>query len=109
MRFLVDAQLPPALAKWLAERSQEAEHVGDHDLQSASDRQIWDFAVNHACVIVTKDEDFARRRAVTDVGPSIVWVRLPNSRRRDLLKWFEQAFPDILDALERGETIIEVI
>lgn len=29
MRFLVDAQLPPALARWLAAQGHEAEHVGD--------------------------------------------------------------------------------
>lgn len=109
MRFLVDAQLPPALAKWLAERGHESEHVGDHALQSASDRQIWDFALDHACVIVTKDEDFAQRRALTAIGPSIVWVRLPSSHRRDLLEWFEKVLPDILIALDRVETIIEVI
>lgn len=109
MRFLVDAQLPPALASWLTERGQQAEHVVDHDLQSASDREIWDFALHNACVIVTKDEDFAQRRALTEVGPAIVWVRLPNSRRRDLLNWFELVFPGILNALDRGETIIEVL
>jgi predicted nuclease of predicted toxin-antitoxin system len=27
MRFLIDAQLPPALARWLAERGHEAVHV----------------------------------------------------------------------------------
>jgi predicted nuclease of predicted toxin-antitoxin system len=80
-----------------------------HDLQSASDRQIWDFALYNACVIVTKDEDFAQRRALTEVGPAIVWVRLPNSRRRDLLNWFEQVLPGILSALDRGETIVEVL
>jgi len=27
MRFLVDAQLPPALARWLAAQGHEAEHA----------------------------------------------------------------------------------
>jgi predicted nuclease of predicted toxin-antitoxin system len=33
MRFLVDAQLPPALARWLAAQGHEAAHVGDLGLQ----------------------------------------------------------------------------
>ncbi|MFZ1575492.1 MAG: DUF5615 family PIN-like protein [Chromatiaceae bacterium] len=41
MRFLVDAQLPPALARWLAQRGHEAEHVLDCGLLDASDRLIW--------------------------------------------------------------------
>jgi len=36
-------------------------------------------------------------------------VRLPNARRRELLTWFDQALPAIIDALERGETLVEVI
>lgn len=107
MRFLIDAQLPAALARWLTERGPDAAHVMDHGLQSATDREIWDFAVAGAAVIVTKDEDFAQRRVLTLTGPAIVWVRLPNSRRRELLVWFEKALPAILAALEQGETLIE--
>lgn len=109
MRFLVDAQLPPALARWLTERGHEAYHVMDRDLQSASDRSIWDYSLQTRSIIVTKDEDFAQRKALTARGPTVVWIRLPNARRRDLLVWFEIALPAIMDALERGETLIEVI
>jgi predicted nuclease of predicted toxin-antitoxin system len=62
-----------------------------------------------SAVIITKDEDFARRKALGMTGPAVVWVRLANVRRRDLLKWFEKALPDILAALERGETLTELI
>ncbi|MBV2183918.1 MAG: DUF5615 family PIN-like protein [Rhizobium sp.] len=109
MLFLVDAQLPPALARWLSESGHDALHVMDCDMQSASDREIWDFAVNRGAVIVTKDEDFAQRKVLTGQGPSIVWVRVPNARRRDLLVWFERAMPEISRALERGDTLIEVV
>lgn len=109
MRFLVDAQLPPALARWLVDQGHDAYHVAVHDLESASDREIWDFAVKRDIVIITKDEDFAQRRALTKDGPTIVWVRLPNSRRSDLLQWFEKALDDIVAALKRDEKIVEVI
>ena len=109
MRFLVDAQLPPALARWLTDQGHVAEHVADHRLEAASDATIWDFAIGVSAVILTKDEDFARRKALGDTGPPIVWIRLPNARRRALVRWFGKALPDILLALERGETLIEVI
>ncbi|WP_246617351.1 DUF5615 family PIN-like protein [Rhizobium populisoli] len=60
-------------------------------------------------VIVSKDEDFAQRRAVTLSGPSIVWIRLPNTRSRDLLRWFDKALPEIVTSLEAGEVIAEVL
>ena len=108
MRFLVDAQLPPALARWLGTQGHEAAHVGDLGLQAASDAAIWDHALATSSVIVTKDEDFAQRKALGEDGPRVVWIRLPNTRRRDLLVWFDAVLPDILAALARGDTLIEV-
>jgi hypothetical protein len=60
MRFLVDAQLPPALARWLAAKGHEAEHVADRRRGAATDSAIWDYALEAAAAIVTKDEDFAQ-------------------------------------------------
>jgi predicted nuclease of predicted toxin-antitoxin system len=109
MRFLVDAQLPPALARWLCANGHEAVHVGDLGMLAASDTAIWAHALATSSVIVTKDEDFARRKVLTDTGPAVVWIRLQNTRRRDLLTWFETMLADIVAALARGETLIEVI
>ncbi len=108
MRFLIDAQLPPALARWLAAKGHEAEHVGDKGMQAASDTSIWDYALASSAAIVTKDEDFAQRKVLKEAGPVVVWIRLPNTRRRKLLAWFETILPDVLAALERGETLVEV-
>jgi predicted nuclease of predicted toxin-antitoxin system len=109
MRFLVDAQLPPALARWLAAEGHEAEHVSDCGLSGAADPAIWDHAASVDAVIVTKDEDFAQRKTLDREGPRVVWIRLPNTRRRELLVWFEMVLPRLLQALERGETLIEII
>jgi predicted nuclease of predicted toxin-antitoxin system len=108
MHFLVDAQLPPALARWLAAKGHMAEHVADRGMQAASNAAIWDYALLAGVTIVTKDEDFAQRKVLADNGPVVLWIRLPNTRRRDLLAWFEAVLPDVLAALERGETLIEV-
>ena len=86
----------------------EAEHVGDLGMQAASDAVIWNYALASSSAIITKDEDFAQRKVLADQGPVVVWIRLPNTRRRDLLAWFEAVLPDVLAALGRGETLIEV-
>jgi predicted nuclease of predicted toxin-antitoxin system len=43
MRFLVDAQLPPALTRWITSNRNQAERVAVADLgmTNASDREIW--------------------------------------------------------------------
>jgi predicted nuclease of predicted toxin-antitoxin system len=63
-------------------------------------RQFGIFALQAAAVIVTKDEDFAQRHVLTGGGPPVIWIRLPNTRRRELLSWFEAILPDILSALQ---------
>lgn len=72
MRFLVDAQLPPALARWFVGKGHEAEHVADCGLADASDRAIWGYALDVGAVILTKDEDFSVRKTLEPAGPVVV-------------------------------------
>lgn len=69
MRILVDAQLPPALARWIEAQGHVAEHVIDCDLADADDRALWDYAMSANAIIVTKDEDFAIRCNLDQLGP----------------------------------------
>ena len=108
MRFLVDAQLPPALARRLEVLGHTAEHVADRGMASASDAVIRDYAASVGAVIVTKDEDFAVRRLLSD-GPAVVWLRLGNTRRAALLSRLEAALPAIVAALEQGDPLIEIV
>lgn len=106
--FLIDAQLPPALARWLAAKGFAAEHVADRGLQTASDRAIWDHALSTNAAVVTKDDDFASRLLIEGAGPTVVWVRLGNTRTRELLRWFETRLDEVVAALARGESLIEL-
>ncbi len=107
MRFIIDAQLPPFLARLLTARGHEADHVGYLQMAGAADAVIWDYAVRTDSIIITKDEDFAQRKAMTGAGPTLIWIRLPNTRRRELLAWFDAVMPNVLSALKRGETLID--
>ena len=54
---LVDNQLPAALARFLASRGVDCQHVLDIDLADATDAEIWDYASKND-VVISKDEDF---------------------------------------------------
>jgi predicted nuclease of predicted toxin-antitoxin system len=108
VRFLVDAQLPPALARQIASTGHDAEHVGDCGFLQASDVEIWEHAHANGAVFITKDEDFVTMRALNASGPAIVWVRVGNTTRHALLSRFATMFSSILSALERGETVVEI-
>jgi predicted nuclease of predicted toxin-antitoxin system len=107
MRFLVDAQLPQALARWIAANGHEAQHVSDLGLAGASDPLIWNTAASMDAAIVTKDEDFVQL-ANAKPGPAVVWVTSGNTRRRELLSSFDKIFPQIVEALAAGERVVEV-
>jgi len=92
----------------LAEHGHTAEHLVDVGLRHSSDETIWDYAEEHAAVIVTKDEDFPNRALIESSHPAIVWLRIGNCSRRALLQWFEPLLPDIVSRIESGETLIEI-
>ena len=77
MEFLVDAQLPPALARLLAGKGPE--HVADRQLEAASGAAIWDFALRASAAIITKDEDFVQRKGLNSKGTR---RHLPPGRKR---------------------------
>jgi predicted nuclease of predicted toxin-antitoxin system len=108
VKFLVDANLPPALARWLASEGHEAHHVSDFGLEGMSDRVIWKHAVETQAAIVTKDEDFVLLQALDRTGPAVVWIRIGNAVRRVLLRRLPAGWPSVVSAIERGEKIIEV-
>jgi predicted nuclease of predicted toxin-antitoxin system len=47
-------------------------------------------------------------RALRPDGPPIVWVRIGNTTRESLLLVMTSAMPEIVAALEGGETVVEV-
>jgi predicted nuclease of predicted toxin-antitoxin system len=107
--FLIDAQLPPSLAEALRDAGLQAKHVADLGLLTATDRQVWEEAVSQSAVLVTKDRDFSLLRAARSTGPSILWIRMGNSDNRTLIDQILRALPKIMAALQRGETVIELI
>lgn len=108
MRFIVDAQLPPALARLLVSCGHDAKHVAEIGLRDAEDSPIWDYAVQNDAIIVTKDEDFPHRLRQSKSAPVIVWLRIGNTSRRALLQWFEVLIPQIEALVTEGEKLIEI-
>jgi predicted nuclease of predicted toxin-antitoxin system len=106
--FLIDAQLPPALARLLNDRAQVAEHVNDVGLGESPDRDLWRYALEHGAVIVTKDEDFANKAALGGDAPTVVWIRVGNTRRAVLLAWFEPLIEQVISLVEAGDRLIEL-
>ncbi len=85
MFFLVDAQLPPSLAQALRQSGCLAVHRVELGLLAAADQQIWEEAISRSAVLITKDRDFPVRRAASNDGPAILWIRVGNIGNRKLI------------------------
>jgi len=108
VRFLVDNQLPVALARFLSSAGSESLHVRDVGLSEASDSGIWRYAADREFVLVSKDEDFFHRAARPGAPVQLVWVRLGNCRKAALLAAIEGTWPRVCACLQAGERIVEI-
>ena len=106
MNFLIDAQLPPGLCRWLEARGHGAVHVIDVMAGEAPDRDVAAYAVANDLVLVTKDDDFLTRYPPVDY--QLVWVRIGNATNRALAAWLEVRWDGVAAALESGEQLVEV-
>ena len=109
MNFLIDAQLPPSLANWLAETfNVNATALRDVGLRDAADIDIFNAARKPDTVIVTKDSDFVELVTSLGMPPQILWVTCGNATNRNLRRIFNNTFMDALRLLEAGEKIVEI-
>ena len=108
MRFLVDAQLPPALAVWIADKGQPSSAVRGQGLRNYDVGSIVNFSTASDWVVVTKDEDIVERALGRKDGARVVWLRIGNSTNRALFAWLESLWPEVIRQLEQGQRVIEV-
>lgn len=107
--LLIDAQLPPRLARRLSDLGHEATHVADIGLAEASDATIWNIAIERAAILVTKDQDFAIARAASNEGPAIIWIRIGNTPNEVLIARLINSLDAIAEAFARGDAIVELV
>ena len=105
----VDAQLPPALARWLRDLGEsQAFHVEDLGLLRAEDPDIFEHARKAAAVVITKDSDFVQIQERRGPPPRLIWVTCGNCSNRDLRDLMVRSWPRIKHLLAAGEVLIEI-
>jgi len=108
LTFLVDAQLPPALARWISSRGHQATHVFDIAMHMAGDAAIWEQAAKDDRVLISKDEDFVDRWLLNATPIALVWIRKGNCSNDALMIWLEPLWSATIKRLEQGERLIEL-
>jgi len=95
VRWLIDTQLPVALARWLQARGEDAVHVLDLGQGQTGDRDIWETAIAENRIVISKDEDFFLLATRPGDSGRLLWLRVGNCRKPALLTTMDQAWPAV--------------
>ncbi len=102
MRLLFDQNLSRNLVKRLAIEFPDSVHVTDVGLDTASDREIWNYAGEKGLVIVSKDADFRQLAFLIGPPPKAVWLRMGNASTLDILTVLRD-YHEAIDEFSRSE------
>ncbi|MBI5383999.1 MAG: DUF5615 family PIN-like protein [Verrucomicrobia bacterium] len=100
MKLLFDENLSPKLPRLLATLFPESAHLRECGLRGLPDEDVWEYARAHGFTIVSKDSDFQQRSLLYGPPPKVVWLRLGNCTRQQLVQLITNHARDIqaLDA-----------
>lgn len=90
------------------EHDLEAAAVRDLGLRDAKDRQIFEAARQESVVVMTKDRDFVELVERLGSPPQVLWLTLGNTSNRRLREVLGAKLATALDALRRGEPVVEL-
>ncbi len=101
MRFVVDAQLPKRLARWLAARGHDALHTLDLARGNrTSDAAITEFACRDDRIVVTKDADFVNSHLLQGRPARLLSIATGNLGNADLERLLCENIQAVEAALE---------
>ena len=99
--LLIDENLPYQLGPTLSETYVHASRIADQ----ATDSQLWTVARENNWVVITKDTDFFDRLLLYGPPPRVIWVRLGNLRRKDLLQDLSKRWMQIQEAIQQHHLV----
>jgi len=109
MKIWVNAQLPPAIANWIAKTfAVEAIAVRDLGLRDATDKEIFSAARDAAVIVMTKDSDFVDWVNARGAPPQVIWVTCGNTSNARLREILSKTLPQALVLLASGERVVEI-
>ena len=106
MKFLVDAQLPVRLAKFLQVKGYDTLHTRDLPQQNAtSDTTINDISIEQERIVITKDADFVDSFLTVQKPFKLLLVSTGNIRNVELEKIFNDNLSALISLMQDNEYI----
>ena len=109
MKFLFDQNVAPRLVDVLQPLFPGSIHVRDAGLPRANDRDIWDYALENAFIIVSKDADFRQLSFVLGYPPKFIWIRCGNCSTDEIEDRLRRYYDAIVSFSEQPESSLLAI
>ena len=106
MKFLIDAQLPKKLSRFLNEKGIESIHTLDlPSRNSTSDSEIIALSQSEQYIVITKDTDFWDIYKQKAEPYKLIYLTVGNCSTQDLIQLFDSNLSIILEALKTSDVI----
>ncbi|MFM2313184.1 MAG: hypothetical protein RLZZ04_2460 [Cyanobacteriota bacterium] len=106
MKFLVDAQLPVRLARFLQASGYDTLHTRDLPQQNATlDTKINDISIEQGRVVITKDSDFVDSFMTIQKPSKLLLVSTGNIRNNELEAIFKNNLSTLVDLLQNNNYV----
>ena len=103
MKFLLDAQLPVRLARWMREQGHDVIHTSDlPDGNRTQDRDINQISLLEQRTVITKDEDFVNTLVLQQTPYRLLLISTGNISNAQLLKLFEDNLEMIVSTFDHA-------
>lgn len=101
MKFLVDAQLPQRLARWLETAGHDALHTLDlYERNRTGDTAINETSLREQRVVITKEEDFVDMFLLCHTPYKLLLVSTGHISNKKLERLFQDNLTEIVKTLE---------
>lgn len=106
MKFLIDAQLPKALARFFRERGFDAIHTLELPNKNVTDDlEINLISLAEKRIVISKDSDFYDRYLAKQEPYKLLYLTTGNIRNKDLIELFDKNLLLIIHSLQNGSVI----
>lgn len=95
MKLLFDQNLSHRLVSELDALFPDSDHVRAAGLDTATDREIWEYADKQGYVLVSKDSDFRQLAFLLGPPPKAIWLRAGNRSTTAIAELLRSAADDI--------------
>ena len=107
MKFLLDAQLPPSLKQLFIDNGYDCIHTLDLEFgNETTDKIINQISIAEQRILITKDSDFFDSFIIKKEPYKLIFVKLGNTSKKELLQFFYDRFAEITEKIKVEDMIL---